>query len=166
MIEQWKIVIGFEQWRLEASTLGRLRKAGQVQKVTRRGYYYFLPIKEIGTVQVHTLVCLAFHGKRPIGKAVVDHIDGNGWNNKPENLRWASYSENMQNTRRWRKAFTRVREEASRIRAADAALEWRKQHPDRWNAYMRKHRLLKRLTRAGASRALPYKAAAQEVDES
>lgn len=46
---------------------------------------------------VHRLICEAFHGPCPIGKEV-DHIDRNRGNNRPENLRWVTRSENNRNT--------------------------------------------------------------------
>ena len=51
----------------------------------------------IGQERVHRIVCTAFHGK-PVGdKNVVDHIDTNRCNNRPENLRWVTKLENTLN---------------------------------------------------------------------
>lgn len=48
---------------------------------------------------VHRLVCEAFHGLPPYGYQAC-HNDGNRHNNTPENLRWASPSENNLDKRR------------------------------------------------------------------
>lgn len=51
----------------------------------------------IGQERVHRIVCTAFHGE-PIGdKNIVDHIDTNRCNNRPENLRWVTKLENALN---------------------------------------------------------------------
>jgi len=48
----------------------------------------------IGQERVHRIVCTAFHGE-PVGdRNVVDHIDTNRRNNRPENLRWVTKLEN------------------------------------------------------------------------
>ncbi|MEZ4912170.1 MAG: HNH endonuclease signature motif containing protein [Saprospiraceae bacterium] len=44
---------------------------------------------------VHRIVATAFHGKPPTEKHVVDHIDTNRGNNRPENLRWVTRLENI-----------------------------------------------------------------------
>ncbi len=44
---------------------------------------------------VHRIVATAFHGDPPTEKHVVDHIDTNRGNNKPENLRWVTRLENI-----------------------------------------------------------------------
>ena len=45
-------------------------------------------------VRIHRIVATAFHGKPEDPKYVVDHIDTNCRNNRPENLRWLSRLEN------------------------------------------------------------------------
>ncbi len=48
----------------------------------------------IGQERVHRIVCTAYHGE-PVGDCnVVDHIDINRCNNRPENLRWVTRLEN------------------------------------------------------------------------
>ena len=48
-----------------------------------------------GNVRVHQIVCTAFHGPAPEENMVVDHIDTNRCNNRPENLRWVTRLENI-----------------------------------------------------------------------
>lgn len=49
----------------------------------------------IAGVRVHRIVCSAFHGEPPTESHVVDHIDTNRANNRPENLRWVTRLENV-----------------------------------------------------------------------
>ena len=49
------------------------------------------------TVTVHTLICEAFHGPRPIvngERYTVDHLNGKD-DNRPEHLEWVTFKENM-----------------------------------------------------------------------
>jgi hypothetical protein len=50
---------------------------------------------EIASISVHSIVATAFHGVRPTKGHVVDHIDTNKRNNRPENLRWVTRLENV-----------------------------------------------------------------------
>jgi hypothetical protein len=50
---------------------------------------------EIAAVRVHRIVAMAFHGEPPTKEHVVDHIDTNKRNNRPENLRWVTRLENV-----------------------------------------------------------------------
>jgi hypothetical protein len=50
---------------------------------------------EIASVRIHRIVATAFHGEPPTNEHVVDHIDTNKWNNRPENLRWVTKLENV-----------------------------------------------------------------------
>ena len=52
---------------------------------------------EFATFHVHRIVATAFHGEPPTKEHVVDHIDTNRQNNRPENLRWLTRLENILN---------------------------------------------------------------------
>lgn len=51
----------------------------------------------ISSDQVHRIVATAFHGAAPTAQHIVDHIDTNRHNNRPENLRWLTKLENILN---------------------------------------------------------------------
>lgn len=55
---------------------------------SQNGYLY------ISQVRIHRIVATAFHGEPPTPEHVVDHIDTNRQNNRPENLRWLTRLEN------------------------------------------------------------------------
>jgi hypothetical protein len=50
---------------------------------------------EIASVRIHRIVATAFHGDPPTKEHVVDHIDTNKRNNRPDNLRWVTRLENV-----------------------------------------------------------------------
>jgi hypothetical protein len=52
------------------------------------------PYLHIASVRIHRIVATAFHGEPSDPKYVVDHIDTNCRNNRPENLRWLTRLEN------------------------------------------------------------------------
>ena len=54
-----------------------------------KGYAQFCGIR------VHRIVATAFLGKSPTDQHVVDHIDTNRQNNRPENLRWLTKLDNI-----------------------------------------------------------------------
>ncbi|WP_320537698.1 HNH endonuclease [Pseudarthrobacter sp. IC2-21] len=98
-----------EEWRPTrfpgywVSSLARVRgPRGTILKQTRGGgetrSYYFVQCGARNTRQVHWLVCEAFHGPRPDGMLAA-HNDGNSFNNLPENLRWATPTENQADRR-------------------------------------------------------------------
>jgi len=49
----------------------------------------------LSSVPVHRIVATAFQGEQPSDSHVVDHIDTNRQNNRPENLRWVTRLENI-----------------------------------------------------------------------
>lgn len=52
---------------------------------------------EFAGQRVHRIVAFAFHGNPPTEQHVVDHIDTNRRNNRPNNLRWLTRLENVLN---------------------------------------------------------------------
>lgn len=56
---------------------------------TNKGYM------EIASVPVHRIIAVAFYGEPPSKEYVIDHIDTNRQNNRPENLRWVTRLENV-----------------------------------------------------------------------
>jgi hypothetical protein len=50
---------------------------------------------KISSLAVHRIVATAFHGEQPTSGHVVDHIDTNRRNNRPENLRWVTRLDNI-----------------------------------------------------------------------
>ena len=78
----------------------RIRKGKEVKvylKTNKNGYYYFVMFNnENESCYLHRLVAEMFLIK-PLGKWIVDHIDGNKKNNNVNNLRWVTNSENQLN---------------------------------------------------------------------
>lgn len=79
----------------EVSTYGRVRSnKGPYSTLLRPGKavggkYLTVVLHPLGTYSVHSLVLTAFVGSRPSGHEAA-HIDGNGHNNRLENLMWAT----------------------------------------------------------------------------
>lgn len=111
MIEEWRDIPGYEGF-YQVSNLGNVRSLDRVV-TTSHGLTRSLPGKllSVGTGKsnypevrlsvssktrlyaVHQIVALAFLGPRPEGM-VVCHWDGDSKNNKLENLRYATQTEN------------------------------------------------------------------------
>jgi hypothetical protein len=115
-METWKNVVGYEgvysisnlgNVRRDApSLIGRgISKPGRLikpRKNGRSGYFQVhLCMNRIPTYRwVHRLVLEAFVGPAPTVKHIPNHIDGDKWNNAPENLEWVTQAENIAHARR------------------------------------------------------------------
>ncbi|MGO1003266.1 HNH endonuclease [Lysobacter sp. CA196] len=88
----------------EASSLGTIRNSETLRVlkpwIAGSGYRYVMLSSRGPRTTVHRLVAMTFHGLPPTDKPEVAHFDGNCLNNVPQNLRWASRSENIDDQRR------------------------------------------------------------------
>ena len=114
--EIWRDIPGYEG-AYQASSLGRIRSLPRFVSVydSVRGISYVRPCpgmilrqavcdraghvsvhlgKHCRGIPVHQLVMLAFHGWPPAGTEAM-HLNGNPRDNRPENLRYGTHSENM-----------------------------------------------------------------------
>ena len=76
---------------LTAKTIRKKDNIWTFGDTPHNGYIYYCG------VPVHRIVCTAFNGPAPTDQHVVDHIDTNRQNNRPENLRWLTKLENILN---------------------------------------------------------------------
>ena len=110
-MEIWRDIEGYEG-EYQISNLGRVkslkkqvgRKEGEKIMTPSKTYqgYSRVVLTHNGKSKmkaVHRLVAEAFIPKIQ-GKPIVDHINGDRQDNKMENLRWCTYSENSQNSLR------------------------------------------------------------------
>ncbi len=102
----WKPVVGFERY-YEVSDEGKIRriapaigaKVGRIRKATPlkgRGYMMLWLMGDKGQkkfMRVATIVCEAFHGKRPDGMQV-NHKNGIHDDDRADNLEWMTPSQN------------------------------------------------------------------------
>lgn len=72
-------------------TYGCLTRASKTAQHFYMGAYNSF----FGNIKVHRAVCEAFHGAPPFSKAVVIHLNEDGTDNRPENLKWGTQKENL-----------------------------------------------------------------------
>jgi len=110
--ELWKPVPAIPG--LEASSEGRLRRvrcqrrpvpeprvlAGHVNACGYRQYSFLMDDGKRMLFLGHRLVCSAFHGLPPTSYHQCAHGDANRLNNRPDNLRWATHAENIEDRNR------------------------------------------------------------------
>lgn len=80
----------------------RYRREGKPKRKYDEAFSFGIPNPQTGYMmfcgeRVHRIVATAFHGPAPTPDHVVDHIDTNRQNNRPENLRWCTRLENALN---------------------------------------------------------------------
>ena len=103
MLEQWKIITGYENY--EVSSLGNVRRsvtanypAGRHLKpdVSPAGYCRVALSKDGKAKRflVHRLVATAFHGDPPRAHFHASHLNGDPGDNRAVNLSWKSPSDN------------------------------------------------------------------------
>lgn len=104
-VEEWRALPGFEGL-YEVSSFGQVRRIpggrgtrGGILKQAREGgphgrmYVNLCRDRKAKTYRVHRLVALAFHGPLPAGLET-RHLDGDHLNNRADNLRYGTKSEN------------------------------------------------------------------------
>lgn len=101
--ERWRDVPEFEGL-YRVSDLGRVKRLsdGQILASGQSGEYIIKTLTRAGvqsTHSVHSLVLRAFRGPRPVNM-VGRHLDGNGKNNRLENLVWGTQKENADDRER------------------------------------------------------------------
>lgn len=110
MSETWRPVVGYEGY-YEVSNNGRVRTVGRISSYGRpvrervlkpdlSGIYPQVKLARDGrgrTSRIHALVAEAFIGPRPAGMEVC-HTNGNHADNRLENLRYDTHSENQRDT--------------------------------------------------------------------
>ena len=99
--EEWRPIEGFPGY--EVSSLGRVKSLRRrephiLRPCTNRGYRLVSLAGPRGarTKKVHQLVADAFDRPRPSLKHEVRHLNGIRGDDRAENLRWGTRSENMQ----------------------------------------------------------------------
>jgi len=114
-VEEWRQVPSILE--VEASSHGRIRRKphtgimphggtreykseprfGSITSASKdaRHLYFNVLYRGIGNVKVHFAVCEAFHGTNPDGSSGVRHLNENGLDNRPTNLRWDSQKINL-----------------------------------------------------------------------
>ena len=100
-METYKVIEGFENYSVSDHGNVKNNKTGHImsQHFNPGGYVIcdLYKLKKQYSKSIHTLVAKAFVVNTE-QKAFVDHIDNNPKNNAPANLRWATSTQNNQNS--------------------------------------------------------------------
>jgi predicted XRE-type DNA-binding protein len=98
--QEMRPVPGYPQFMVE-DDLTIYRNGVKVNVGDQESDYIFIADGFGGAVKRATIICCAFHGPKPFPLAEVAHWDGNSKNDAPSNLRWATHSENIKDTKRY-----------------------------------------------------------------
>jgi hypothetical protein len=106
---QWKVIPNFSKY--EVSTTGEVRRAvdgykcrnilipkGTLLKPQKKRYIQYRLVADDGKqydLNAHRIVAETYLGNCPTRGYIVAHLDGNGYNNDVNNLKWVSNSENQ-----------------------------------------------------------------------
>lgn len=112
--ESWRDIYPYDG-KYQVSNLGRVRNARSGRILSHdihKGYHRVKLLsdpdesgnKKLNLHFVHRLVALCFVPIYSLERNQINHIDGNKWNNVPENLEWCNNSENQ--LHRYRKIKT------------------------------------------------------------
>ena len=77
---------------------------------------------------LYQIICRAFHGLCPPDKCEIGHINRHKDDNRPENLRWVTHSENMRNS----KSHDRIKSQGGTHTYEDRPVYWRERYDRRW----------------------------------
>jgi hypothetical protein len=101
-MEEWRVIPDFPDY--EVSSMGNVRRVGNTenlkQNIKRKGQSKNVVLYKNGLrqdKQVHRLMAICFI-PNPNNYPLIDHINRNPLDNRIENLRWCSYSQNGHNT--------------------------------------------------------------------
>ena len=101
-MEEWKEIVDYPNYMV--SNFGNVKNI-KTDKILKAGInssgYYVINLCKNGKVklfQIHRLVANAYI-ENPETKQNVDHSDGDKFNNKVNNLRWATKTENARNSK-------------------------------------------------------------------
>jgi hypothetical protein len=97
LVEKWLPVVGYEDY-YEVSDFGSVRNisTGRILKPCDRGMYFSVTLSVGGNIEsknIHRLVCTAFW-PNPQNKKQINHKNSNRYDNRAENLEWATPKEN------------------------------------------------------------------------
>lgn len=95
--EMWVNAIGYSNYKI--SSYGRLLsiKSNKILRPVKCGKYLAYTVTHRNPRKreyAHRMVALAFLGSQPSNKHNINHIDGDKYNNKLENIEWVTQSEN------------------------------------------------------------------------
>lgn len=105
MTEEWRVVPSYPSY--EVSNAGHVRRIGAYRSTKVGRWLQPRPMKsghvhvrlsqdgKITDTGVHRIMCEAFHGPAPSPKHLAAHRNGKPADNRPDNVRWATYQQNM-----------------------------------------------------------------------